>query len=73
MNILDALRAINEEAIQGQRVALKDGMLSISDAVFTDSLRRLGVSEETIEWRLLEDVKTRGDVIEMYGREEIKR
>lgn len=55
-----------------KRATMRDGMLSIHDAVFTDSLRRAGVSEETIKWRLLEDVSTRGDVIEMYEREAIK-
>ena len=55
-----------------KREIMPDGMLSIHDAVFTDSLRRAGVSEETIKWRLLEDISTRGDVIEMYDREAIK-
>jgi hypothetical protein len=66
ISILDALREISPQPIQPQRVILEDGLYSISDAVFSTSLAKAGVHEDTISWRLLEDVSLREAVIKMY-------
>jgi hypothetical protein len=66
MSILDALnKLIPTEA---ERSIQADGFLSISDAVFSTALYRAGVDQETIDWRMEEDVGLRADVIEMYQR-----
>jgi len=71
ISILDALQEINPQPIQPQRVILEDGMDSVSDGVFSVSLAKAGVPEETIKWRLLEDVNLREEVISMYENNNI--
>lgn len=72
ISILDALREISPQPIQPQRVMQESGLNSISDAVFSVYLAKAGVPEDTISWRLLEDVSLRSDVIEMYKKGNIK-
>ena len=71
MDILDALQEINPQPIEPPRVTVEDGMDSISDGVFSAYLAKAGVPEETIEWRLLEDVNLREEVISMYENNNI--
>jgi hypothetical protein len=66
MSILDALNKLIPT--EPDRSAQSDGLLSISDAVFSTALYRAGVDQETIEWRMKEDVGLRADVIKMYER-----
>ena len=65
-NILDALnRLIPTEP---ERSIQSDGFLSMSDAVFSTALYRAGCDQETIDWRMEEDVGLRADVVRMYDR-----
>lgn len=64
MNILDAINEINQKL---DRVMI-DGMWSISDEVFELELWKLRVDNETISWRLKEQVDNREAVIAMYER-----
>jgi hypothetical protein len=72
MNILDALEAITYKPIQPQMVMQESGLNSISDAVFSVSLFKEGVTEDVIAWRLLEDVSLRESVIKMYESGTVK-
>jgi hypothetical protein len=65
-NILDALKSLIPT--EPERSIQSDGFLSMSDAVFSTALYRAGVDQETIDWRMKEDVGLRADVISMYQR-----
>jgi hypothetical protein len=64
MNILDALNKLIPT--EPERSIQSDGFLSMSDAVFSTALYRAGVDQETIDWRMKDDVGLRADVIKMY-------
>jgi hypothetical protein len=66
MSILDALKSLIPT--EPERSIQSAGFLSMSDAVFRTALYRAGCDQETIEWRLKEDIGLRSDVIKMYER-----